>query len=90
MDDRLLMRVLHSFAHLNEQTQPLLDRQPVFVAVIGYGKAGNVFHHEIRPSRRRRSGVEDFSYVGMVHQRQGLPLRVKSRHHGSGVHARLD
>ena len=47
-------------------------------------------HHEVRPARLGRAGVEHAGDVRMVHHRQGLPLGLEAGDHLPGVHARLD
>ena len=90
MDDRLLMSMLHSLTDLREQRQPIWNGEAMLVAIRGQGEAGHVFHDEIRASFRRASGVEDFSDIGMFHERQGLTLGLEPGHHGAGIHAGFD
>ena len=48
------------------------------------------FHHEVRPARLGRAGVEHLGDVRMVHQRQRLPLGLEAGDDLLGVHAQLD
>ena len=54
------------------------------------GSAADEFHHEVRPARVGRAAVKYLRNVGMIHQRQRLPLGLKPSHHLAGIHARLD
>ena len=54
------------------------------------GIAANQFHHEIRPAGRRGAAVKDLGDVGMIHQGQGLTLRLEPGDDPPGIHARLD
>ena len=47
-------------------------------------------HDEVGPAAVGRAGVEDAGDVGMVHQRQGLPLGLEAGDDVARVHARLD
>ena len=82
--------VLHGLADLHEQLQPLPRRQAVLVAVLRDRHALDQLHHEVRPAGVGRAGVEDLGDVGMVHQRQRLPLGLEAGDHLLRVHARLD
>src|ERR1017187_8597441 len=56
MQDGFLVRMLHAFAHRNEQFQPLPHGQLVLVAIIRDGHAGDILHHEVGPALRRGAG----------------------------------
>ena len=90
MNDRLLVGVLHSLAHLDEQRQPLAHAQTVLVTIVGDRHAWRVLHDEIRPSFRSGTGIKDPGDGRVLHQGQGLPLRLEARHQSLGVHAGLD
>ena len=90
MDDSLLMGMLHGRADLAEQVQAFQQPQPVLVAIVRERNALHQLHHEERPAGFGRTGVEDLGDVGVVHQRQGLPLGLEPGQHGSRIHARLD
>ena len=62
----------------------------MLVAVFGDFDAADEFHDKIRPTGFRRPGIEYLGDVGMVHQRQRLPLGLKPGDDTFGVHARLD
>lgn len=78
VNDRLLVRVLNTLTHLNEEIQTLADAERMAVTVLGDGSAGHVLHHEERRARRRRSSVEHLGDGRMIHQRQRLTLRFES------------
>ena len=86
----LMVRMLHGLAHLPEQSQPLVDRKLVAIAVIRDRLAAHQLHHEIEPAGLGRARVEDPGDVRMLHQRQGLPLGLEARDHLPRVHAQLD
>ena len=90
MDDGLLVRVLHSFADLDEEFHPLSRVQLVPVAVSSNGRARDVLHGEVGPSLGRGAGIENLGDRRMIHQRQCLPLRLETRHHFARIHACLD
>ena len=47
-------------------------------------------HDEERPAAFGRAGVEDLGDVGVIHQRQGLPLRLEAGEDRPRIHAGLD
>ena len=89
MDDALLMRVLDGLADPDEQGQTLAGRQPVLVAVIRDANPAHQLHHEIWPSGGRAARIKHLGDVRVIHQRQGLPLRLESSDDGFGVHPRF-
>src|SRR5262245_39191743 len=64
--------------------------EAVLVAVPLQRYALHPLHHEVRAARLGRAGVEDLRDAGVVHQREGLPLRLEPRDHLARVHAGLD
>ena len=60
------------------------------IAVVGDGHAHNVLHHEVRAPVFGGSSAEDLRDVRMVHECEGLALRLEPRHDLSRVHADLD
>ena len=84
------VRVLHRVANLHEQLQPVARRKLVLVAVLRDRHAVHQLHHEVRPARFRRAGVQHLGDVRMVHQRQRLPLGLETGDDLPRVHARLD
>ena len=90
MNDSPLVSALNGFAHLNKKPNPGGDGELVLVAILRYGHTLDQFHDEIRTARIGRSAVEDAGDVRMVHQRQGLSLRLEARDHRSRVHPELD
>ena len=77
-------------ADVDKELQSLAVRQLLRVTELGDWQAMDQLHDKVRSSVFRRSRVEHFGHVGMVHQRQGLPLRLKPRDHIPGIHAGLD
>src|SRR5262245_31101527 len=65
-------------------------RELVLIAELGDGDALDQLHDEVRPTGRGRAGVEDLGDVGVVHQRQRLPLRLEPGQDLGGVQAGLD
>ena len=53
----------------------------LLVAVVGDRDAADQLHDEVGPARLGGAGVEDPGDVGMVHQRQGLPLGLEPGDH---------
>jgi hypothetical protein len=90
VDDALVVRVLDRLADRHKQLQPLPRRQLVRVAVARDRHALDQLHDEEGPAVGRRPGVEDPGDVRVVHQGQGLPLRLEARQHLLAVHPRLD
>ena len=74
VDNRFLMRMLHTLTDLYEEAQALMDGEAMPVAVIGNGQAGHVLHDEIWTALGRGSGLKNFGDVGVLHERQGLTL----------------
>ena len=70
--------------------QPIPHRQVVPVAELGDRYAADQLHDEIGPARLRRAAVEHLGDVGVIHDRQRLPLGLEPRDHLAGVHPRLD
>src|SRR5678815_40056 len=60
------------------------------VAVLRDRNALNVLHDEIGSTLRRRTGLEDFRDVGVIHQSQRLPLRLEAGHDTRGIHTGFD
>jgi hypothetical protein len=90
MDDPLLVRVLHRVADGEEELQSLARAQPVVIAGLGDRHALDQFHDEVGPTALRRPGIVDLGDVGVVHQRQRLPLGLEPGDHLLRVHPRLD
>ena len=61
----------------------------VLVAVLGDGHALDQFHDEEGPSGGCGAPIEDLSNVGMIHDGQGLPLRLKPGHDLARIHTGL-
>ena len=65
-------------------------RELVAVAILGDRDALDQLHDEVGPAGVGGAGVEDLGDVGVVHQRQRLPLGLEAGDDLAGVHARLD
>jgi hypothetical protein len=85
-----MTRSISSLADRHEQLQALPGCQALLVAVARDRHALDQLHHEVRPAVGRRAGVMDLGDVGVVHQRQRLPLGLEPRQHLPRVHPRLD
>ncbi len=82
--------VLHGPANLDEQFQPLTGGISALVAVFGDRRAVHQFHDEIGPPGRGAAAVEHRGDALVIHQGQGLPLRLEPGDDLPGIHARLD
>jgi hypothetical protein len=87
VNDALLMGMLHGLTEVKEKLEPLAWRQPVVVAVLGDGHALDQLHDEVRPAAGGFASVVNLGDIGMIHQRQRLPLGFKARDHLTRVHA---
>ncbi len=90
VDDALLVGVLHCLTDVDEQLQTFVERHSALVAEVGDGDALHQLHHEVGPARVGFAAVEDMRDVGMVHQRQRLPLGLEAGNHLARVHAGLE
>ena len=90
MDDTLLMGVLYAIANRCEEGQALLCAQPLGVAILRQRNSADVFHGEKRSALVGRARLEGLGDVGVVHERQGLPLGFESSQYLLGVHPPLD
>ena len=75
---------------MNEQVQPFPGGEIVLVAVVGNPDAAHQFHDEIRPASIGRAGVQHLGDARVIHQGQGLPLRLEAGDDALGVHPQLD
>src|SRR3989441_922689 len=62
----------------------------MLIAVFSDFDTPNQFHDKIRPAGVRRSGIEYFGDVRVVHQRQHLSFSLKTGNDAFGVHARFN
>ena len=90
MDDPLLVGVLHSVADLPEEDESLRRAETVSIAVGGQRLPRNMLHDEIGPSRLVGARVVDPCYARVIHEGQGLSLRLETRQHVFAVHALSD
>ena len=84
------MGVLDGVADGREELEPRARVEPLAVAVLEQGHAGDQLHDEVGPALVRRAGVEHARDVRVVHHRQRLPLRFEARDDLARVHAELD
>ena len=90
VNDPFLMGVLHCPAHRKHQFQPLPGRKLAFVAELSDRHATDQLHHEIWPPRLGCSRVEHLGDMGVLHECQGLSLRLEAGDDLATVHSRLD
>ncbi len=90
MDDPFLVRVLHGRADLAKQRQPGGDVESVGVAILGDRDALDQLHDEEGPAVGGRAGVQHAGNIRMLHERQGLALRLEAGQNAARVHAPLD
>ena len=90
MDHAALVRVLDRGAQVQEDLDPLTDREPVGIAVGRDGLPWREVHDEVGPPPLRRPGVEDPRDGRVIEEREGLPLGLESRDHLARIHAQLD
>src|SRR6267378_2766037 len=62
----------------------------MLIAVFSDFDTPNQFHDKIRPAGVRRSGIEYFGDVTVVHQRQRLSFSLKTGNDAFSVHARFN
>src|SRR2546428_12713147 len=62
----------------------------MLIAVFGDFDTPNQFHDKIRPAGVRRSGIEYFGDVTVVHQSQRLSFSLKTGNDAFSVHARFN
>src|SRR5258706_11916135 len=62
----------------------------MLIAVFGDFDTPNQFHDKIRPAGFRRSGIEYFGDVTVVHQGQRLSFSLKTGNDAFSVHARFN
>jgi serine/threonine protein kinase len=85
-----LVRGRDRVAGRSVEFQPWPWRQVILVAKLGDWHALDELHHEVGAARGRGAAVEDLGNIGMVHDRQGLPLRLETGDDLARVHARLE
>ena len=90
VNDPLLVRVLDGLANLNEKVQALGGGKIFLVAIVRDFDAADQFHDKVGPAGVGRAGLEDFGNVGMIHERQRLPLRFESGDNAPRIHTELD
>ena len=78
MNDGFLVGVLDGFTDLNEEAQTIGKRQLSLVAILGDGKALNVFHDEVGLSAESGAGIENLGNAGMIHDGKRLAFRLEA------------
>jgi hypothetical protein len=78
--DEVFVGVLHAGADLAKQIEPLVNRQPVIVAVPIDRLAIHELHHEVRLAVGRRAAVHQPRDVGVIERRQRLALQPETLH----------
>ena len=78
MNNALLMGVLDSLTHVQEQREPLFDGELMLVAMFGDGRAIDIFHDEVGTLAWCQTRIVDTRHVGMVHQGQGLAFGLET------------
>src|SRR5262249_53235551 len=89
VDDSLLVRMLHGFTDIDEESQPLSDSNVVLIAEVGNGDATDEFHDEIRVAGGGGAAVKNVSDVGMIHECQRLPLGLEAGDDLARIHSRF-
>src|SRR5882724_407027 len=90
MNDAPLMRVLDRLADLYKELKPIICGERMLIAVFCDLDPTDKLHDEIWAPRFGRPCVKHLGDVGVVHQRQCLPLGLKPGDHALGVHSQLD
>jgi hypothetical protein len=90
VDYAFLMGVLDCLADLDEKSQSVTGTQLVLVAVVGDPDPTDKFHHKKWAAGLGSACVEHSSYIGVVHEGQGLPFSLKAGYNLLGVHAELN
>src|SRR5215472_9472005 len=72
------MRKLHSRTHLQEQLQPLRNRQVIAIAIFINGLPLDELHHEIRSTIVGRTSIEQACDVRVIKAGQDLALVLES------------
>ena len=79
MNDAALVRVLHPSANLQEEFEPLFDRQAARVAeLVDREAAFDVFHREVGKPLLRGARLEDLRDVGMREPRHRLAFGLEA------------
>jgi hypothetical protein len=76
------MRVLDGLADVDEKLETLANPKLGLVAEHIQRQSVHEFHHEVGAPVCREAAVEHSGDVGMVHQRQRLPLLLETGQHG--------
>ncbi len=90
MNDSFLMGVMHPFADISKQPEPLLNIESILITVSSDGHALDVFHYEVRPASLCCSGVKYMGNIRMIQQGQGLAFGLEAGDYLRRIHAGLD
>jgi hypothetical protein len=87
VNNPLLVRMLNSLAHGDEQPQSIFEVEPVAVAEFRDGNTRDEFKDEMGPPVVGGAGVMDLRDVGMIHHGQGLALAFEPGDDLARIHA---
>ncbi len=90
MDDQALVSELHRVARSQEDGEPLVDPELMFVAVVEERRAGDMLHDQVRAAVRCGASVDQPRDVGVIEHREDLPLGAESLQDLFRAHAGLD
>src|SRR6266404_2505757 len=90
MNDAPLRCMLNCLADLHKELEPIVCRERKLIAVFRDLDPTYKLHHEIWATGCGRPRIENLGDVGVVDQRQCLPLGFKPGNHALRVHSRLD
>ena len=90
VDDSFLMCMLNGFTNGYKQFQSLASCQFMCIAILCYWNTFNQFHHEIGSTGFRRTGIENFGDIRMVHHGKCLAFCFEARDDLLGIHTGFD
>ena len=90
MNNKVLMRVVHCSADLQEELQTSSKRKIVFFAIFSDGLTFNQLHHQVGNSLFGSASVKKPGKVGMVETSENLPFVLEACEHGTAVLACAD
>src|SRR5262249_43126885 len=90
MDYSFLVGMLYRVADRRDQFHALPHGDVVLVAKVSDGYAFDQLHHEIWQTRGGSAPVEDLRDIGVIHDGQGLPLRLEASNHLARIQPALE
>jgi hypothetical protein len=78
MNNIVMVRVGHRFAHLPKKLQAFGDTQFLLIAIAIKRLPLNVFHDKIRQAIRGRAAIQQARNEGMIERRENLPFLAKA------------